>query len=88
MQIRSFVSLPANFRPVDVLSFFSRDVLGTSERVLGQTIQKAFMYEGSAAYIEIKLTKKRATYLMELQKVSKNKNALTSLAKKIVTHMH
>jgi DNA-3-methyladenine glycosylase II len=87
MQIRSFVSLPANFRPVDVLSFFSRDVLGTSERVLGQTIQKAFMYEGSAAYIEIKFTKKRATYLMELHNSPNNKNALTSLAKKIMTHI-
>ncbi len=47
------LSLPANYRPGDILSFYQRDPEAVSEVVEGQSIRKGLIWEGQVACLTV-----------------------------------
>jgi len=57
MQLTYKTKLPYNFRVADFLSFYQRDQQSPTEKITGQTITKALMYEQQPALLSLVFSK-------------------------------
>lgn len=56
------LSLPPGFRQADLIHYLARDPESVCERVVGDTIRKAFTHEGGRFVLEIQLSRSKASY--------------------------